>query len=89
MLHYEITGDGSPVVLLHEGIVDSRSWSKVVPLLAPHHTVVTYDQRRQGPARRLGLPRIIDPEEPHLEPTVPLFAEYLRQNHPLASFNDA
>ena len=46
MLHYEITGDGSPVVLLHEGIVDSRSCSKVVPLLAPHHTVVTYDQLR-------------------------------------------
>ena len=45
MLHYEITGDGSPVVLLHAGIVDSRSWSKVVPLLEPHHTVVIFDQR--------------------------------------------
>ena len=52
MLHYEITGDGSPVVLLHEGIVDSRSWSKVVPLLAPHHTVVTYDQRGYGRSPR-------------------------------------
>ena len=28
MLHYEITGEGPPVVLLHEGIVDSRSWSE-------------------------------------------------------------
>ena len=52
MLHYEITGEGSPVVLLHEGIVDSRSWSKVVPLLAPHHTVVTYDQRGYGRSPR-------------------------------------
>ena len=52
MLHHEITGDGPPVVLLHEGIVDSRSWSKVVPLLAPHHTVVTYDQRGYGRSPR-------------------------------------
>ena len=38
MLHHEITGEGPPVVLLHEGIVDSRSWNKVVPLAraAPH-----------------------------------------------------
>jgi 3-oxoadipate enol-lactonase len=52
VLHYEITGEGPPVVLLHEGIVDSRSWSKVVPLLAPHHTVVTYDQRGYGRSPR-------------------------------------
>src|SRR5436190_22523092 len=53
MLRYEITGDGAPpVVLLHEGIVDSRSWAKVVPLLVPHHTVVTYDQRGYGRSPR-------------------------------------
>ena len=52
MLHYEVTGSGPPVVLLHEGIVDSRSWGKVVPLLAPHHTVVTYDQRGYGRSPR-------------------------------------
>jgi pimeloyl-ACP methyl ester carboxylesterase len=52
MLHYEVSGSGPPVVLLHEGIVDSRSWGKVVPLLAPHHTVVTYDQRGYGRSPR-------------------------------------
>jgi 3-oxoadipate enol-lactonase len=52
MLDYEVTGSGPPVVLLHEGIVDSRSWRKVVPLLAPHHTVVTYDQRGYGRSPR-------------------------------------
>src|SRR6478672_2990722 len=56
MLHYEITGSGSPIVLLHEGIVDSRSWAKVVPLLAPHHTVVTYDQRGYGRSPRPDAP---------------------------------
>jgi len=52
VLHYEVTGSGPPVVLLHEGIVDSRSWARVVPLLAPHHTVVTYDQRGYGRSAR-------------------------------------
>jgi 3-oxoadipate enol-lactonase len=52
VLHYEVTGSGPPVVLLHEGIVDSRSWAKVAPLLSPHHTVVTYDQRGYGRSPR-------------------------------------
>ena len=46
-LWYEATGDdaGPPVVLLHEGVVDSRIWRRVVPLLAHDFRVVTYDQR--------------------------------------------
>ena len=48
MLHHRITGSGPPVVLLHAGVVDSRIWRDVVPLLAPRHTVVTYDQRGYG-----------------------------------------
>jgi 3-oxoadipate enol-lactonase len=52
MLHYEVTGSGPPVVLLHAGIVDSRIWRTTVPLLAPHHTVVTYDQRGYGRSPR-------------------------------------
>ena len=47
-LHTEVTGEGPPVVLLHAGVVDSRIWSRVVPLLAARHTVVTYDQRGYG-----------------------------------------
>jgi pimeloyl-ACP methyl ester carboxylesterase len=52
LLHYEVTGSGPPVVLLHEGIVDSRLWRKLVPLLAERHTVVTYDQRGYGRSPR-------------------------------------
>jgi pimeloyl-ACP methyl ester carboxylesterase len=52
MLHHEVTGEGPPLVLLHAGIVDSRSWARVVPLLSPHHTVVTYDQRGYGRSPR-------------------------------------
>jgi pimeloyl-ACP methyl ester carboxylesterase len=47
-LWYDETGEGSPVVLLHEGVVDSRIWEPVVPLLAERHRVVRYDQRGFG-----------------------------------------
>lgn len=52
LLHFEVAGSGLPVVLLHEGIVDSRLWRKMVPLLAERHTVVTYDQRGYGRSPR-------------------------------------
>ncbi len=47
-LWYDETGDGPPVVLLHEGVVDSRVWAPVVPLLTGAHRVVRYDQRGFG-----------------------------------------
>ena len=47
-LWYDETGDGSPLVLLHEGVVDSRIWEPVVPLLAERHRVIRYDQRGFG-----------------------------------------
>jgi 3-oxoadipate enol-lactonase len=52
MLHYEVTGNGPPVVLLHAGIVDSRIWQTTVPLLATEHTVLAYDQRGYGRSQR-------------------------------------
>jgi pimeloyl-ACP methyl ester carboxylesterase len=45
---YEETGSGEAVVLLHEGVVDSRIWRPVVPLLADRFRVVAYDQRGYG-----------------------------------------
>lgn len=45
---YEESGSGEPVVLLHAGVVDSRIWQPVVPLLAGRHRVVAYDQRGYG-----------------------------------------
>jgi 3-oxoadipate enol-lactonase len=47
-LWYDETGEGPPIVLLHEGVVDSRIWDPVVPLLAGRHRVVRYDQRGFG-----------------------------------------
>jgi 3-oxoadipate enol-lactonase len=51
-LWYEDTatrGDARPpIVLLHEGVVDSRIWKHAVPLLADEFRVVAYDQRGYG-----------------------------------------
>lgn len=51
---YEERGQGSPIVLLHEGIADRRMWDREFPLLAREHRVVRYDLRGFGgspPAR--------------------------------------
>lgn len=47
-LHYEITGNGHPVVLLHSGGADLRDWTFVAPLLAKHYMVVSYDGHGAG-----------------------------------------
>ena len=51
-LWYDETGEGPPLVLLHEGIVDSRIWERVLPLLAERHRVIRYDQRGFGRSPR-------------------------------------
>jgi 3-oxoadipate enol-lactonase len=47
-LHYEIRGDGSPVVLLHGGALDSRMWTSQIAELSRHHLVISYDLRGHG-----------------------------------------
>jgi 3-oxoadipate enol-lactonase len=51
-LWYDETGEGPPLVLLHEGVVDSRIWARVLPLLAERHRVIRYDQRGFGRSPR-------------------------------------
>jgi pimeloyl-ACP methyl ester carboxylesterase len=51
-LWYDETGEGPPLVLLHEGVVDSRIWEPVVPLLGERHRVIRYDQRGFGRSPR-------------------------------------
>ena len=51
-LWYDETGEGPPLVLLHEGVVDSRIWERVVPLLAKRHRLIRYDQRGFGDSPR-------------------------------------
>lgn len=57
-IHYEITGDGGPTILLLPTwtIVHKRLWKAQVPYLARHHRVVSYD----GPGNGLS-DRPLDP----------------------------
>lgn len=54
-LYYEVSGDGHPLLLLHEGIADSRMWDEQVPAFAEHYRVIRYDipgfGRSEIPAR--------------------------------------
>lgn len=48
-LHVVDEGSGPPIVLLHAGIADSRSWDDMVPLLnAAGYRTIRYDQRGAG-----------------------------------------
>lgn len=47
-LHYEIRGEGSPVVLLHGGGLDLRLWDDQVAAMERRHTVIRYDARGHG-----------------------------------------
>ncbi|WP_328307109.1 alpha/beta hydrolase [Streptomyces sp. NBC_00442] len=47
-LSYTVTGEGSPVVLVHAGVADHRMWDALVPALAELHTVIRYDLRGFG-----------------------------------------
>jgi pimeloyl-ACP methyl ester carboxylesterase len=47
-LHYQVTGNGPAVVLLHGWSHDSRSWDLLVPQLAADYQVIRYDRRGFG-----------------------------------------
>jgi 3-oxoadipate enol-lactonase len=47
-LWYEERGSGPPVVLLHEGVVDSRIWEPFLPLVTDRLRTIRYDQRGYG-----------------------------------------
>jgi 3-oxoadipate enol-lactonase len=47
-LWYEDAGSGTPVVLLHESVVDSRIWARFLPLVTDRLRTIQYDQRGYG-----------------------------------------
>jgi pimeloyl-ACP methyl ester carboxylesterase len=52
-LSFEIAGTGPPLVLIHEGLADSRMYDDQFDALAAHHRVVRYDLHGFG---RSGTP---------------------------------
>lgn len=55
-LHYEIHGQGNPIVLLHSGGADLRDWQLIAPQLAQSHLVVNFDGRGAGQSPPLLAP---------------------------------
>ena len=47
-LHYETTGHGQPLVMIHAGVADSRQWNNEFHAFASRHRVVRYDMRGYG-----------------------------------------
>ena len=46
--HYEISGEGHPLVLVHAGIADGRMWNDQFHVFAQHYKVLRYDRRGFG-----------------------------------------
>ncbi|MGW3045463.1 alpha/beta fold hydrolase [Kitasatospora sp. NPDC001159] len=44
-LHYELVGDGEPLVLVHGSWGDHSDWTPVLPALAEKYRVLVYDRR--------------------------------------------
>lgn len=51
-LHYELTGSGVPLVLVHGSWGDHHNWDAVVPALAQRFEVLTYDRRGHSASER-------------------------------------
>jgi pimeloyl-ACP methyl ester carboxylesterase len=51
-LHYELTGSGPPLVLVHGSWGDHDNWAPVVPALAESFQVLAYDRRGHSASER-------------------------------------
>ncbi len=47
-IHYDVRGSGSPVLLIHAGIADSRMWTPQLDAIAADHRVARLDLRGFG-----------------------------------------
>ncbi|MCB9452994.1 MAG: alpha/beta hydrolase [Anaerolineaceae bacterium] len=47
-LYYETAGAGTPFVMIHAGVADSRQWNGEFAYFAQHYRVIRYDQRGFG-----------------------------------------
>ena len=50
-LYYEISGEGRPLVLLHDGLLDSRVWDEQFEIFFESYETIRYDRRGYGSSR--------------------------------------
>jgi pimeloyl-ACP methyl ester carboxylesterase len=53
-LHFEKTGQGSPLLLLHGLGSRTRGWDRQIPVFAERHTVIAVDMRGHGESDKRG-----------------------------------
>ena len=51
-IHYNIRGEGSPLILLHDGFYNTTSWDSVRKELSKHYLVIDYDRFGYGESDR-------------------------------------
>ena len=56
---YAEYGQGSPVILLHGGLVNSNYWGKLIPVLEKHYHVIVMDTRGHGRSSLDDAPPVI------------------------------
>ncbi|MCB0510896.1 MAG: alpha/beta fold hydrolase, partial [Bacteroidetes bacterium] len=47
-LYYEIAGTGTPFVMVHAGVADSRQWNNEFAYFSHRYQVIRYDMRGYG-----------------------------------------
>jgi len=47
-IHYEVLGDGDPLVLVHAGIADSRMWEPQMETFSRRYRMIRHDMRGFG-----------------------------------------
>lgn len=60
-VHYEVSGQGPPLVLVHGGGSRASAFEEMVPTLAKSFTVYIYDQRGFGETQRPPEPKLTHP----------------------------
>lgn len=55
-VHYEVSGNGPPLLMFAGFMSDSASWGPLVPLLEPHFTLIRPDNRSTGRTRPWNAP---------------------------------
>lgn len=60
VIRHEITGEGPPLVLVHEMGGSLNSWDAVAPALARHYRVLRYDLRGAGQSEKVRAPLSMD-----------------------------
>jgi len=75
-IYYETAGEGTPLVMIHAGVADSRQWNNEFAYFAQNHRVVRYDMRGYGKSEP------VDGEFSHMSDLISLL-DHLELHEPI------